>query len=213
MRKGERATRISRIGTNKNGNRNESKARFGVRRQSAAATALSKRKARPEGSGQLGRHRACESGVPRMASGLPPQSKNGGPKRGEETRGRQSERVDLEAITNWDELAERAGTDPKTLARLCATSLECAVSLRTLERFFEKQGTTPEAFLMKKLHERCLAHFKEGLSVKEVADKARFVDQFAFSRSFKKHIGVPPSTFRMNASSRREGPQDRSPTI
>ena len=101
--------------------------------------------------------------------------------------------VDLEGITNWDELAEEAGTDPKKLAELCG------VRLRTLERFFERKGTTPEAFLMRKKHERCLAFFKKGMSVKEAADKADFADQFTFSKSFKKYMGVPPSVFRISS--------------
>jgi iron complex transport system substrate-binding protein len=104
--------------------------------------------------------------------------------------------VALNQITNWDELAERAGKDPKKLAELCG------VQLRRLERFFEKSQTTPEAFLMTKLHERCLVWFEEGLSVKEVADRAQFVDQFTFSKSFKKYMGVPPSAFRIAAGQR-----------
>ena len=124
----------------------------------------------------------------------------GSPKPGEETPGRLRGRVELDNITNWDELAERADRDPKELARLCGVSLRRAVSLRTLERFLQRTtNMTPEAFLMRKLHERCLADFERGMSVKEVANKAHFVDQFTFSRSFKKYMGVPPSAFRLRA--------------
>lgn len=58
-------------------------------------------------------------------------------------------------------------------------------------------GTTPaKMFLACKL-ERAATLLKESnMTIKEVSDSLAFEDQFHFSKAFRKHFGVPPSTLK-----------------
>ncbi len=69
--------------------------------------------------------------------------------------------------------------------------------------FREKIGLTPQKFRELKRMEFAANRLGEGLSVKLVAAELGYTDPYFFSRMFKRHLGVSPSTYR--------GQPDRTP--
>jgi AraC-like DNA-binding protein/quercetin dioxygenase-like cupin family protein len=69
--------------------------------------------------------------------------------------------------------------------------------IRLRERFVNGMGKSMGQYQLDQRLERALSLLKNGLSVKEVADKLGYSDQFAFSKQFSKKMGYPPSRGRL----------------
>jgi AraC-like DNA-binding protein len=93
----------------------------------------------------------------------------------------------LGRIQNWPELARQAQWSASALAKLCG------VSVRTLERFFQKTtGLSPKVWLQEQRQQQAIKLLKDGRTVKEAADGAGYQHASTFSREFKKYWGVCP---------------------
>ena len=78
-------------------------------------------------------------------------------------------------------IAESLSLDRKYLARI----------------FKEKEGTSMQAYLIKKRLQEAKKLLSEGYAVKEAAFMVGYRDQFGFSRAFKKCYGVSPENFKV----------------
>lgn len=97
--------------------------------------------------------------------------------------------------SEWDELAKRANYNSRELARLSN------MSLRQLERIFRREfSCTP----MKWLNERKVSDSRErllaGTPVKVVALDLGYKHTSHFSKQFKEHFRMSPTTFVAMAS-------------
>jgi AraC-like DNA-binding protein len=91
------------------------------------------------------------------------------------------------AEISWEKLAAEAQYRPRPLAALCN------VSLRTLQRHFQKQyGTTLSAWLNALRIARAYERIRLGETVKAVAIELGFKQLSHFSRAFKQAHGVTP---------------------
>ena len=94
----------------------------------------------------------------------------------------------LEFVQQWESLALNAGYRPSDLASLCQ------ISLRTLERHFQKNyGVTVSAWLRELRLGRAYQSLLQGKAVKEVAYEQGYKQVSHFSREFKNHFGISPS--------------------
>jgi len=94
----------------------------------------------------------------------------------------------LEYVQQWESLAEKAGYRPSDLAALCQ------ISLRTLERHFQKNyGVTVSQWLRELRLSKAYQNLLLGKAVKEVAFDQGYKQVSHFSREFKNHFGVSPS--------------------
>lgn len=94
----------------------------------------------------------------------------------------------LEYVQQWESLAEKAGYRPSDLADLCQ------ISLRTLERHFQKNyGVTVSQWLRELRLGKAYQNLLLGKAVKEVAFHQGYKQVSHFSREFKNHFGVSPS--------------------
>ena len=94
----------------------------------------------------------------------------------------------LEYVQQWESLAENAGYRPSDLAALCQ------ISLRTLERHFQKNyGVTVSLWLRELRLGKAYQALQAGKSVKEAAYDQGYKQVSHFSREFKNHFGVSPS--------------------
>jgi AraC-like DNA-binding protein len=115
----------------------------------------------------------------------------------------------LEYVQQWESLAENAGYRPSDLAALCQ------ISLRTLERHFQKNyGVTVSAWLRELRLGKAYQGLQGGKSVKEVAYEQGYKQVSHFSREFKNHFGVNPSFLlvRHNRAERNVFPRQVSPS-
>ena len=94
----------------------------------------------------------------------------------------------LQFVQEWETLAEEAGFRSSELADLCQ------ISLRTLERHFQKHyGCTVSKWLRDLRLKQAYAGLLEGKPVKEVAFDTGYKQMSHFSRDFKSYYGLPPS--------------------
>lgn len=94
----------------------------------------------------------------------------------------------LEYVQQWETLAVKAGYRPGDLAALCQ------ISLRTLERHFQKNyGVTVSRWMRELRLGRAYETLTQGKSVKEAAYDHGYKQVSHFSREFKNHFGVSPS--------------------
>jgi transcriptional regulator GlxA family with amidase domain len=94
----------------------------------------------------------------------------------------------LQFIQEWEVLAKEANYRPCDLAFLCQ------ISLRTLERHFQKHYNVTVGQWLRELRLReAYDSLKEGKSVKEVAFDFGYKQVSHFSREFKAHFGIAPS--------------------
>lgn len=94
----------------------------------------------------------------------------------------------LEFIQNWDELAEKARWSVARLAKLCG------VSMRTLERYFAKNGgERPKTSLNERRQRRAIDLLRTGYSVKETGEHLGYAEASTFSREFTKFWGFSPT--------------------
>jgi AraC-like DNA-binding protein len=106
----------------------------------------------------------------------------------------------LEYVQQWEALAVKAGYRPSDLASLCQ------ISLRTLERHFQKNyGMTVSRWMRELRLGKAYESLTQGKSVKESAFDHGYKQVSHFSREFKNHFGVSPS-FLLT----RNSPGDRS---
>lgn len=99
----------------------------------------------------------------------------------------------LEYVQQWESLAENARYRPGDLAALCQ------ISLRTLERHFQKNyGVTVSLWLRELRLGKAYQGLLSGKSVKEVAYEQGYKQVSHFSREFKNHFGVSPSLLLPN---------------
>lgn len=114
----------------------------------------------------------------------------------------------LEYVQQWESLAEEAGYRPSELAVLCQ------ISLRTLERHFQKNyGVTVSQWLRDLRLTRAYQNLLVGKSVKEVAFDQGYKQVSHFSREFKNHFGVSPSLLLSgNRVERAIAPRQVSPS-
>ena len=93
-------------------------------------------------------------------------------------------------INDWPARAEQAEYNVDNLAKICG------VSTRHLERLFKAIGWPPPKQCLRKLRmKRALELRREGLSVKEIADRLDFHDSAHFSKRFHDSFGVWPTEF------------------
>lgn len=108
----------------------------------------------------------------------------------------------LEFVQQWESLATQAGYRPSDLAVLCQ------ISLRTLERHFQKNyGVTVSQWMRELRLGKAYETLTQGKSVKEAAFDHGYKQVSHFSREFKHHYGVSPSFLLARNSS------DRSTTL
>jgi AraC-like DNA-binding protein len=101
----------------------------------------------------------------------------------------------------WETLAVEAKFCPHALARLCN------VSLRTLQRRFDKTYGTPVGHWMRNLRlAQAYARIAVGESVKSVAYDLHFKQLSHFSRVFKETYGVPPTMVSPGSTRRTTTP-------
>ena len=94
----------------------------------------------------------------------------------------------LEFVQQWEALAVKAGYRPSDLAALCQ------ISLRTLERHFQKNyGVTVSQWMRELRLGKAYQTLIHGKSVKEAAFDHGYKQVSHFSREFKNHFGVSPS--------------------
>jgi AraC family transcriptional regulator, arabinose operon regulatory protein len=99
----------------------------------------------------------------------------------------------LDKIQNWPELAHQSGWCVIVLAR------QCAVSPRTLERYFREQmRAPPKKWLAEQRQHEALKLLNEGFSVKETAFQLGYKHAAHFSRQFKKELGFCPTQVNTN---------------
>jgi AraC-like DNA-binding protein len=94
----------------------------------------------------------------------------------------------LEAIRkNW-----QAPPDLESLAG------KCKMSVSTFQRRWnEAMGITPARYALGlRLQEACLLLIETSDSISEVANACGFVDEFYFSRCFRRQFGIPPRSYR-----------------
>ena len=106
----------------------------------------------------------------------------------------------LEYVQQWEALAVKAGYRPRDLAGLCQ------ISLRTLERHFQKNyGMTVSRWMRELRLGKAYESLTQGKSVKEAAYDHGYKQVSHFSREFKNHFGVSPSLLLT-----RNSPAERS---
>jgi len=97
----------------------------------------------------------------------------------------------------------RAYLDDGVEAEVSVTAfcLAAKANKSSLTRSFRNRyGTAPYAYLMACRVERAGAFLKfSSMSIKEIASRLRFTDQYHFSNYFKRKKGLPPSAFRAKA--------------
>ena len=94
----------------------------------------------------------------------------------------------LEFVQQWESLAVKAGYRPSDLAALCQ------ISLRTLERHFQKNyGVTVSKWMRDLRLGKAYESLKQGKSVKEASFDHGYKQVSHFSREFKNHFGISPS--------------------
>ena len=76
-------------------------------------------------------------------------------------------------------------------------------------RFHAETGYTPKEFLQRVLTGKASDLLLTGISVKEAAVRLGFSDEFAFSRFFKRQLGISPSVWK----SMNPLPRDPSPPL
>lgn len=77
-------------------------------------------------------------------------------------------------------------------------SKEISYSQAYMVRLFKKHmGVTPHEYILRRRMETAQLLLKHStLSIKEIAERLVFSDQYHFSNYFKKCLGIPPSQFR-----------------
>lgn len=115
----------------------------------------------------------------------------------------------LEYVQEWEALAVKAEYRPGDLATLCQ------ISLRTLERHFQKNyGVTVSQWMRELRLGKAYETLSRGKSVKETAYDHGYKQVSHFSREFKNHFGVSPSFLltRNSAAERGLGIRQVSPS-
>lgn len=90
------------------------------------------------------------------------------------------------------------------LAQNCSNDEICrtiGMSGSNFQRFFkEKMGVSPQSYSMKMRLERACYQLASGDgNINSIARECGFSDRYAFSRAFKKYIGVPPARYRSSS--------------
>jgi transcriptional regulator GlxA family with amidase domain len=104
-------------------------------------------------------------------------------------------------VRDWEVLAKEAKFDPSIMAALCP------VSLRQLERFFEKQfNRTPTEWARELRCRIAVELISQGWSTKAVASELRFANESHFCHQFKRVLGSPPQAFAPIHGCKRRDP-------
>jgi transcriptional regulator GlxA family with amidase domain len=94
----------------------------------------------------------------------------------------------LQFEQDWETLAGEASFRARELAELCQ------ISLRTLERHFQKHYSCTVSKWLRDLRlKQAYQGLLEGKAVKEVAYDTGYKQMSHFSRDFKSHFGISPS--------------------
>ena len=89
---------------------------------------------------------------------------------------------------SWESLALAAQFRIRALAQICH------VSVRTLQRHFQKHyGLTVSQWLREFRLEQARLHLASAQSIKAVAYELGYKRPSHFTRDFKEHFGIPPS--------------------
>jgi len=103
----------------------------------------------------------------------------------------------LQRVRNYIEARPHAGTQLAQLARLANYS-----PCHLVRAFAEAFGETPYALLSRVRLESAVGMLEQQrLAVSDVANVCGFESRTAFSRAFKRHFGISPSTVAENSPS------------
>jgi AraC-like DNA-binding protein len=95
----------------------------------------------------------------------------------------------LKNIHDWPKLAAEARWSVTRLAKLCSVSTD------TLRRhFLITTGKSPRQWLATERQRQALALLRDGSSIKEAANWLAYKQQTNFTRKFKEHWGICPTT-------------------
>lgn len=74
----------------------------------------------------------------------------------------------------------------------------CHISIKQITRIFLKnEGISPAQYIVKERIEHIHKLLEDGnLSLKEISEKMNFQNEYYFNTFVKKHIGMPPGTYR-----------------
>lgn len=123
-----------------------------------------------------------------------------------ETLAKSSSGLSFGHLHDWDALAREAGYRPRRLAALCQ------ISLRTLERHFQKHyGLGAGEWLKERRMNDAYQQIQSGSSVKEVAFGLGYKQLSHFSKDFKRKFGVAPS-FLLPGARHKSTPRLESPS-
>ena len=90
------------------------------------------------------------------------------------------EKIDIKSL-NYDELADYIGVNRSYLA----------------SSFKKTFGCSPQEFLVNLRMEKAKVLLKkQDISISSVANAVGYTDQLAFSKVFKQHFGMSPSTYK-----------------
>lgn len=96
-------------------------------------------------------------------------------------------KCELNPGQKWEALAEASGFRAGALAQLCG------VSLRTLQRHFQKQYQLTVSSWMRGVRlQEAYSRLKAGQTIKQAAFDLGYKQLSHFSRDFKMHFGVSP---------------------
>ena len=106
--------------------------------------------------------------------------------------------VNFEKVNRYKELLEKISKHISAETRGANIAKMAGLSQRSFDReFHELFKMSPKAYLQRELLSRaatCLANPRE--SVKSIAEKLGFANEFYFSRFFRKMSGMPPSHYQ-----------------
>jgi AraC-like DNA-binding protein len=101
----------------------------------------------------------------------------------------------VQAMLAWlDGNLETALTLPQAAAAACLSPS------RARHLFAAETGLPFKAFVLWRRMERAVALFAAGASLTEAAHEAGFADSAHFSRTFRRHFGLPAAALRVNAA-------------
>lgn len=106
-------------------------------------------------------------------------------------------------------LTEKLGDRELTVGGIAEKLFVSEVYLRKIFRL--SAGVSPGAYLTELRMERAGMYLRENRSVTETAEAVGYADIYSFSRSFRRHFGVPPTAFARRGSGSQSSAAEPAP--